>query len=483
MRPSRFLPFFIASAGLSVGCSLVNSFDEVKAKIAADTGVLQDTTVEDTVVDDTATTDTAQAPDTAVADTAVADMGTDTGPVEQGLIVLSARDPSGDAGVSGTYILTVLDPLTGKRVGTLANDEKLAVMSIKYDELRDLWYVLVNKGQNRVDPAPTDKTELQVRTYDRAAKKWTTISTLEIPPMFDDATVGVIGNGIAYLTAAVVDGGTELRLQVIDIAAPNMPKVGGTVSLPAIGTSVAGLIATRAPSNGGTVNVAFTRNCTGSTLADVCEVAFQRVTVSVGFTPTAGATTKVADTPPSPTHGIVAFGSFINGGGAQTQDVIVEPPTGAATKATLSRRNPQTNGVASGTSPIPFTPGIDLGTTLPSKRYPGLAVAECQKIVFVTDQLGQTVTAVPLDITGTPTPYSVGRPAQRVYFEPYTKSVLTPYGVSTNGEFQAITLSGEDKNPILKARAAASWSPPVGKATAGEGLIPFVIGVKTKLCE
>jgi hypothetical protein len=91
-----------------------------------------------------------------------------------------------------------------------------------------------------------------------------------------------------------------------------------------------------------------------------------------------------------------------------------------------------------------------------------MAIAECQSTALVVDLLGVTLFAVPItnDPGAMSTSVGLGHPGQRVYFEPYTKSVLTPFKQGITFEIAAYTLGGTDKAPTLTKRPTASWDTP-----------------------
>jgi hypothetical protein len=47
-----------------------------------------------------------------------------------------------------------------------------------------------------------------------------------------------------------------------------------------------------------------------------------------------------------------------------------------------------------------------------------------------------------------------------VYFEPYTKTVLTPFSQGDNFALTAFTLAGTSQAPVLMQRQAPRWVPP-----------------------
>ncbi len=423
-----------------VACTFVNGFDDVKPLTAKDSGTTGDSLV-----------DTGEIPDTFVVTDSGSDTPVDTGPVDKGLVVLSGQI-AGDAG-PGQPVLSVLDPADGKRLGT---DEKLTVVAVRYDGAHDRWYVWVNKSGTSFDPAPTTEIELQVRTYDRTKSTWTTLSSTKVPTIVDEATSAVLKDRVVYVSYTTA---TTFELTVIDTTKPEAPKVitpGLALAVPPIG-----VIGSPAPTGGGTVNMLSVTSGAGCT-GGVCKVAIQRATVPAAPNPaTDNGTKQVADTLDI-SAGQPAWGSFYNFG--SPQDLLMVPPTGTATKATMLRLNPVNNDPITGITPVAFTTAKN---TLRS-----LTVSECLKTAFVTDLNGTQVYGVPLAFDGVPNVFGLSRSGQRLYFEPYTHSVIAPYRASAVAyEIAALEVTGTDKAPVFKKRTGASWTPPAE-------LQPILLAVK-----
>lgn len=428
-RAARIGLLVLAPTTALVACTFVNGFDDVKPLTAKDTGTITDSVVTETDLDT----------GTVVTDSGV-DTPVDTGPVDRGLVVVSGQI-AGDAG-PGQPVLTVLDPADGKRLGT---DEKITVVAVKYDGAHDRWYLWINKSGTSFDPVSTTEIELQIRTYDRTKSTWTTLSTLKVPTIVDEATSTVLKDRLAYVSYTTA---TTFELTVIDTTTATAPKVispGLALTVPPIG-----VIGTPAPTGGGTVNMLSVTSGTGCT-GGVCKVAFQRATVPAAPNPaTSSGTKQVADTLDI-AAGQPAWGSFYNGG--SPQDLLMVPPTGAATKATLIRLSPISNDPVTGTTPVAFT--------VAKNTLRSLTVSECLKTAFVTDLNGTQVYGVPLAFDGTPNVFGLGRSGQRLYFEPYTHTVLAPYRASAAAfEIAALEVTGTDKAPVFKKRGGSSWSPP-----------------------
>ncbi|MBL8722075.1 MAG: hypothetical protein JNL79_39195, partial [Myxococcales bacterium] len=82
------------------------------------------------------------------------------------------------------------------------------------------------------------------------------------------------------------------------------------------------------------------------------------------------------------------------------------------------------------------------------------------------------VYGVPLAFDGTPSVFGLGRSGQRLYFEPYTHTVLAPYRASAVAfEIAALEITGTDKAPVFKKRSGTSWNPPTE-------LQPILLAVK-----
>ncbi len=435
----RLLAAVLVPASAVVACTFINGFDDVKPLVAKDSGG-----------PDTGSVDTGEIVDTGSPIDSAAEVPVDTGPVDKGLLVVGAQI-AGDAG-PGVPVLSVLDPADGKRLGT---DEKVTLVAVRYDGTRDLWYLWINKSGTSFDPAPTSEVELQIRSYNREKSTWTTLSTLKVPTIADEATSTVLLNRVAYISYVTA---TTFELSVIDTTNPAKPTVI-TPGLALTGSPPIGLLGTRAATGGGgTVNMISVGDC----VSGVCKVSLERVTVPAAINPPTNAGKKQVVDTLELAAGQPTWASFLNGG--SPQDVIAVPPTGAATKVTISRFVPQTNDPVSGATPVTFTSAKN---TLRS-----MTVSECLKTVFLADLLGTQVYAIPLAFDGTSTLFGLGRPGQRLYFEPYTHTLMAPYRASAVAfEIAALEVNGTEKAPTFKKRTGGTWGPPAE-------LQPMVMAVK-----
>jgi hypothetical protein len=432
------------------GCSLINAFDDLKPAqdSGTDTAVVTDTAVENDTSDDTV--DTGSPIDTAVVMETGGDA--DTGPVDKGLIVVGAF-VAGDAGPAQT-VLSVLDPENGHRLGT---DEKVTAPIIRYDGVRDLWYFFTTTKTTSFSLVETDVVTLSVRQWNPTTKAFVEKGKTVVPTPLADETTVVLRNRGAYVAQAPVDGGmVSYSLVAIDTTDPTMPKASTATT--ALSEPPIGATGTRASAGaGGTMNLLYVQNCVPADGGPTtCELAIDRAiypsaaTSAPNLSPTR---TVIASVPSLGDATSPSWASFLNAGAPY--DVFAYPPITTGAKSTIVRLEPSTGVPIVGSSPISFGPS--------NRLLRPMAVAECAKAALIVDLLGQTLFAVPLsnDPAATQTGVSLGRPGQRVYWEPYTKTALAPYKQSINYAISAYTVGGTEKAPTLTFRGMSSWSPPV----------------------
>ena len=429
---------------LAMGCSLVNSLDDVQALKRPD-GTYGFEQSDSGVV--------------------VPDAGVDTGvapPVPDGVIAVSGEVESSDG--TRQDVFTALDPATGRELSSLSR-EKMVVSAIRYDGLRDLWFVFESSGYHV--PGERDTVTLHVRTLDRASGAWAEQSKITVPTLVFYGGVVVLRDRISYVAYRPrTDAGVAYDLVTLDTSNPAsvtvMPNPYG------IGTSVpAGVIGTRSTAGaGGTVNLAFTSSsvCTPPP-GGRCptKVSFQPVLVPNAGSPVPQALRDVPDYTALPGSAIV-FGSVVCSG---PQDLVVYPSADDAGASLMVRFDPLTGMVNPQTTPFSMSPTTGTGLHAP-------AVDESRRIVFVVEtNTDLNLTAVPLTPGGTVARAPLGHSGQAVYYEPFTQTALAPFNQGSGHTFSAYRVGGTATQPTLTARQS-DWSPP-------SGLRPHTLDVRRPL--
>jgi hypothetical protein len=338
-----------------------------------------------------------------------------------GLIVVSGKDTDG----ANAPVLSVLSPQTGKEL----NRESVTATMFAHDGPRDLWYVsTIKEGVAR----------LIMRTFDRSDNTWTNLGEpLTIPVNADTSANGWVAlrQRFAYLSS-----GTELV--VIDSTDPAALSVQTKLTLAAPAN---GLVGSFGNNLGGVVSIV--RINTGCIAGDKCDVTLARVLVK----PTG---TLVEDAP-------VIVGTIPNPGGraawgvnlADGTDVMIIPAP-AGTQATLTQLNPGTHAPVAGT-----TRTFAFNSTQPR----GFSYDPCSGIAFTAELVAKTgnttVYAVP-DGAGTVGVAQPPQAAQGVFFEPYTRTLLTPFSSGNNYDMLAYAVTGTATSPKLTKRAGGLWGPP-----------------------
>jgi hypothetical protein len=429
--------------GVLQACSLINAYDDVKPL-------------------DEGGNDGGGTPDSS-ADGAPDSTGSDGGSdgatlPREGLLVVGG-EVQGDAGKE--FVLTSLDPKTGHEVNAALREKRNAA-GIQYDGLRDLWYVFESAGATAT-PAPADAVTLRIRDIDPRTGVWTDKGSTPVPTPVSNDLIGVLREMLVYVAYLPLDGGgTAYQLVAIDTANPDAPAVTGSqgpLALPPIG-----LMTARSNSAvGGSVNLVAidTSQCDGDAGAtDPCNVVLSHAsvsptTISPGGSPvTIGTAQRTAATP--------GVGVQLTG----PEHIVALPPTADA-GAQVKRLNPA-NGSPLG-APLPFQ--------ATEKVLRAIAVSECFNTAFIVSlPAAQQVYAVPLN-GGTTTTGVMSHAGQRVLFEPFTNSVVSPFKAGGgNFTFTAFTVSGTASAPVLTKRTTG-WEPPADlqpNVVVARQPIPFV---------
>jgi hypothetical protein len=430
-RPLRALILALMGAA---GCTLVNGFDDVKPLIegAYEAGASQ------------ADGNLPDAP------------AVDSGPGPAGAIVMGAL---AETDGSLTSVLTVLDPATGNE---MAPREKMVVSAIRYDGLRDIWYIFEASGKDFVT-GPNEGTVLHVRSLDRASGAWSELSKLDVPTLQSYDSVAVVRERIGYVSYAPLDAGLEggpvaIEFSSFDTSNPAALKPFPRLPLPATPAPL-GALATRSTTGpGGTINLV--RLNTGA-CAPGCAVEFIRVQVPTnGGAPSLGDITTVGSTTRFALPGFVAVAST-------GRDVLILPPVApdAGVPTTFNLLDP-----------VSYTPdGVPVEHVMKDVVLHPAAVAECPKIVFVVGTNADTnLHAVPLATGGTSTFVPTDHSGQAVYFESSSSTVLAPFSQGGGKKISAFKLEGTALAPTLRERQAPDWAPP-------QDLRPVVFAVREPL--
>ena len=425
---------------LAAGCTIINSFEDVQPRTEGTYAAADPSAI------DGAASDAQSGPD--------ASDGGDAGPALAGAIVVGGRVDD-DAGAS-TYVLTALDPASGREITTR---ESMAVAGIRYDGLRDLWYIFESKSRDFV-PGQADEVVLHVRTLDLRSGAWTELSSRVVPTLQSYDSIGVVTERIGYVAYTSPDAGTPGALELVTLSTTNPAAITEISRLP-IDVTPLGAIATRsAVGTGGNVNlvrmVATPAACPGNT----CTIEIVPVRIPNG------AGSPVMD-PPVPVgtasrFALPGYGSFTE---ADRDLVIIPRASNDASAPTLAGLyEPRTHALEGSETPFFMT-----DSTL--RRA---AVSDCTGTAFVVGtNTDLSVHAVPVlgDGTGKPTKASTGHSGQSVYFEPTSKTVFAPFTQGSGFDFSPFRLAGTREEPALVKRTAADWKPP-------PDLRPLLLGIR-----
>jgi hypothetical protein len=418
LRPFRIIAL---AAMLATACTFANSFDEVKP--------LSDGTY---------------APAASPAPPSTTDGAPSTGPDGQtpvnpaGLIALSGLV---DADGARTPVLAVLDPATGHEVGERV---EMVVSGIRYDGIRDIWFVLESKG-SEFQAAPNDPMVLHARSFDVATGKWTELGSIPVPPLHSYTSLVVVRDRLLYV-AHVPEGGTSVQLVTVNTASPASMSVVSTQSLD---KTPRGMTATRNTGSqpGGVVSlIQLGAGAEGCEAGQCTEVVRVRVaTDAPAIDP------PVAFGPAGAAGPVPSYASFER----LERQVVVLPrtatgPTAESTALLFEPRNQELDG-----------PGKTF--VLTDSLLRGAAVSECARQLFIVGGNGDlNVHSIPILVNGAGTPAKLptGHSGQSVYFEPTSKTVLTPFSQGSGFELAGYVLGGTPEAPTLTKRTTADWNPP-----------------------
>jgi hypothetical protein len=409
---------FRCSAGLAVlvsACSFVNSFDDVKP--------LSEGTYRP------------GAPGIAPGDAGLDGEAPNPG----GAIVVGGQVQS-DSGTI-TSILTVVDPRSGRELGVR---EKMVVAAVRYDGLRDLWYIFESKSADFV-PGPADEVVLHVRSLDFLTGVWTERSAIAVPPLQSYDSIGVLRERLVYIAHGTPPPSPTFKVVTLDTTDATKPTVLDQQSVN--GTS-RGMVATRSTTSaGGTASIV--RNASGhvdcSDTGPCLEII--RIRLPNAGPPTIDAPKVMAQLPNA--GSIPSYGSFAS----LDREVLVLPRLAADASSSVVLYEPRNQMIE----------GQPTSFTITDSLLRHAAVSECDRQVFVVganNDLDLHAVPLPGDGGGIATKAATGHSGQAVYFEPTTKTVLAPFSQGPSFDLTAFSLKGTPIEPQLTRRSAPDWTPP-----------------------
>ncbi len=382
------------------------------------------------------------------------DAGSDAAPRAQAgaIVVAGIGAAKGGAAGSYSYVLSVLDPTTGKELSR----ETSAIVAAAYDGLRDAWYLLEDKSVTGTiistsEPftLPGDAVVLQTRQLDTNTGKWTTLSTVPVPTIA--TTYGdlvPLNQAIAYVAYPSVDAGDAgaYELSVINTTNLDAPTIDTTTAPISLAIPPKGLVGTRASGNAGG-SVAMVLPCIAADDAGTCQFTIQSAEVSA----TGGVNVMSAD-PVGPTYAgggleSVASASYLGGG---PSEALAFPPglDSDAGQSSLEQFSPLTQQLLASTS-------VFFAAT--SNQFDALAVSECLQAVFLGERNDPNLITVPFSGSdaAAPPPHYVGHNGISVRFEPYTNTVIDSFNGGAGAQISAISVSSG-----LSLSSKTVWNPP-----------------------
>lgn len=362
--------------------------------------------------------------------------------------------PGGPNGALVTYNgaaaekkLYVLDPDTGKPLAPGEPMERVrAIVNDGASDPTDKWYIIEGA------PDPTDQSapvNLHVRQLDAVHGCWLETGTLNSvpPPSSKPVTFGSSSSYLAYLTDPnkSSSSGSDANLVLIDVTDPTKPalvKLDTTINpLPA--GRKQGLMADQS-----SINVVILQDTTACTTNDagvtVCEANFAHYLVGSGGTVTNSGVLKPI--------GHASGSSNVNFIVDQNQhrDIVALPPLNPPTGAVCTQ-NPATSGLVksfTNSTADPLGTGISIPMAAPQFPNGGPAFDTCDNILFLTTLISDfAIWAVPIGGgSGSVTKLCTGQGGTRMLFDPYTRTLWQ--GVGT--DFVVYTVDATTTPPTLK---------------------------------
>jgi hypothetical protein len=452
MRTASSTAAIAAAFAFAAGCSLINSFDDLKTEAPAtggktstggneSTGGSESTGGADASADGGETTDGGGG-------TGGTATGGATGTGGGGVIKDSGADapfvPGGDGGAIVGFSnkqLVVLNPIDG----TLLSAENMGtVRGITNDVATDVWYIFEQTG------LATEPLTLHVRELRTSDGKWNEIGKLAAVPVPASSRPQALNGRLVYLSTPTPLTSDPATLQLTVLNTQDPTKV--TVVLPA-GRALPkgvkqGLIG--APSNtvGGIVNVvALSDTCeAGDAGRNFCDVNLIRYNIGTGTTVQEGATEAIGKTLAS---GNTSFALDPRGPAAIVAlPVLVDPGVGAACTAVT----PDNGSILR----IAMSDFAQVGAAVPfatkAHRFGGSAAYDpCLDTAFVTTAIAdKAIWSVPLG-GGTPEKKCVTTAGASLLVEPYTRTLIR--GVAGGGVPEFYDITGSASAPKLESRS------------------------------
>jgi hypothetical protein len=420
------------------------------------------------------------------------------------------------------FVLTALDPLTGKELAHA--QRPMTVAGVQYDGSRpNLWYVFESGTAGHFFPLPNDAFYVHVMQLDPFDGTWTELAALSIPPAVSFSTTTVLNDAIAYVAYDAGQIGRS-KLVILDTSIPSAIRESDEIAIPSTippsvaligarsssGTQYVVLCATRPPpraaapgtTDGGTTDGGTTDgdatdgdatdgDATDDGATDGASSA-DDAAVADGAPPDDAASEAGPTTPPaggsagpprsatlteysvsggmlSPNpvgtasvspigFGLVGFASITTR--ASTKPLLLVIANPGTKTATLNVYDPFAGLSSAGTGQFPFDD---------SNAQPP-AFSKCDNYAFAigtnADTLITAIDANPL-VSGpgdtvdlTATPERTGNSGQGLYFEPYTGTVLAPFVVGANINFNAFYFKRNGDGTAQLSQRQADWQPP-----------------------
>jgi hypothetical protein len=352
-------------------------------------------------------------------------------------------------------VISVVEPITGKRLATENLPATTQVAAIAYDGApkKDVWYVFIAGAF----PAAPDKTvELQVRYFDDVKNEWITLYKKPQYPPPVPGTLTVLNDRLAYLSHAVVAGKVTETLTVLDTSDVLAPKPIPYTLDTSVGPAVT-LIGTRGTaadpkSVGGTLDVGLSENCAGT--PKICELHV--LPISVADSLIDGQEHLIAKYQGIP---LAAAGRAVNARQKTLQDFFVlSDATGAVSLYITDPDAPE----AATPTPAPQT-ATDLYD---------LTIADCQTLGIFTAQSENVLDGLTLDF-GAGKTLDLGREGQLVAYEPFSGDVIATYNPPTDGfltappdsgvhgpELTAVSVTSSGITNLSLPVRTKGWAPP-----------------------
>jgi hypothetical protein len=368
-----------------------------------------------------------------------------------GAIVLAGQVVA--SGVASS-VLTVVDPVTGREI---AAREPMVVAGIRYDGLRDLWWIFESRSADFA-PGPTDEVVLHARSLDVATGTWTERGSLPVLPIQSYDSIAVLRDRLLYVAHGASAG--NVQLVTIDTADPT--KLAKLDAQP-LDRAPRGMIGTRDTTGpGGVADLVRTgKDAAGCPDGGTC-LEVIRVRVSNTGPPLIDPPHVIGEVQG---NGVPSYASLAS----LDREVVVFPRASAD--------------AAAPTRAVMFEPrnqeidGIEARFFMTDNLLRRSAVSECQRQLFLVGGNNDlAVHVVPLlgDGGGTPTKASSGHSGQSVYFEPTTKTVLAPFAQGPGFDLTAFYVRGPSNAPTLAKRTRADWNPP-------NDIRPTLLGIREPL--